>query len=208
MTNIEIRIAMANDGWRSEEELTDLGFGDQTGFKCFFSRYDWHGKFCDSIYFSKSTTDLTKTFECVEKAANLAKKAWNDFPDSVPFVSTNGTLLEDELKTSMWKNAPTIEEMKNRRKIVVEEREWMRKGKIQLSRNQYWDMKTLYENKSFFCGHIHRFYCRCDQDDIEDLVNMGFVEYVNEYQNGKLVLSLTVEGSYAVMQNNITTREP
>lgn len=209
MLSIDIRLAMAQDGWNSDEEISDFGWGGKTGFKCAFYRYGWHGKFSDRIYFAKSTTDLTKTHECVESAANLAKTAWNLFPNSIPFISKDGELLEDKLKTDLWRDAPTIEEWKSR----VAKNRSMEKfvgepDKVQLTNNQYWDMKTLYDNRAFFDGNIHRIYCRSDQDEIDDLVNMGFVDYVEEPRNGRFLLKISTFGYSTVQRNGISARMP
>jgi len=208
MLSIEIRIAMSKEGWHSEEQITDIGFGDKTGFKCFFSRYNWHGKFTDSICFSKITTDLTKTHECVVKTANLAKTAWNEFPNSVPFVSADGVLMEDEFKTRLWRDSPTLEAWASLRQQNRLEKELRDIDKIQLTHNQYWDMKTLYDNKGVFNGQIHRIYCRSGQDEMQELVEMGLVEYIDQFRYGRLLLKLSYLGCSAVQCHNITTRQP
>jgi hypothetical protein len=208
MTSIEIRIAMSENGWNSEEEISDIGWGGKRGFKCAFYRFDWHGKFSDKIYFVKSTNDLTKTQECVELAANLAKEAWDKFPDSVPYYSATGKLIKDDMKTEFWRDAPTFEEMISRHTIKSEEKRLRKKDKIQLTNNQYRDMKALYENRYIFDGKIHRAHCWSDQDDIKDLVQTGLVEYVEEFRFGNLMLKLTKLGCMAVQNDNITTREP
>ena len=94
MNSMQIRLEMTKLGWYSDDRLTDMGWGgDVFGYSIWFSRWNWHGKKTDKATYHAHTKDLDKIDEVVEKAANLAKKAWAEFPAKAP-----RQLLSDELK--------------------------------------------------------------------------------------------------------------
>lgn len=98
-----IRIEMKELGWESEDSFTPMGWKNGYGYSIWFRRYDWHGKNAVSITghevsFSchqKSGDDYAAVLKTVQECAEKAKKAWIDFPDSIPYETANGTIKED-----------------------------------------------------------------------------------------------------------------
>ena len=94
MNAMQIRLEMTELGWYSEDRLTDMGWrGGKFGYSIWFSRWNWHGQRTDKATYHAHTADLDAIDETVEKAANLAKKAWDEFPTKAPHQ-----LMPDELR--------------------------------------------------------------------------------------------------------------
>ena len=94
----KIRQEMSEKGWISHDSLTHMGWGptkEKFGFSIWFERWDWHGTRCDIRCFHASTPDLIKIPETVKKAADLAQRAWDEFPDRLPYQTANGNLLPE-----------------------------------------------------------------------------------------------------------------
>lgn len=88
-----IRLAMATKGWRSHDQITDMGWGDKYGYSIWFERWDWHGvKTGNKACYHAHTDDLSKIDETVRKAAEIAMRAWREFLDKAPSILADGTL--------------------------------------------------------------------------------------------------------------------
>lgn len=105
-TSMQIRLRMAALGWISEDRITWMGWGlDGTyGYSIWFERWDWHGKVMDRISFGGSTKDFSEIDAVTKRAADLALRAWREFPNSVP-RAVNDTLVRDEMVSGFWQNA-------------------------------------------------------------------------------------------------------
>ena len=108
---MKIRLAMTKRGWISEDRLTYMGWGDEGtkrrprfGYSIWFERWDWHGQRCDKVCYHAHTNDLSKIPEAVQRAAKLARKAWNEFPDVPPSQGMNDELDNTNNKI-IWKAA-------------------------------------------------------------------------------------------------------
>lgn len=101
MKAMKIRERMSQEGWASEDRLSDLGWADGPGYSIWFWRYDWHGKkLGNRVFIYQSTPDLNKIEETVLRAANLARRAYREFTNSIPRL-TNGSLTTDHLFTKL-----------------------------------------------------------------------------------------------------------
>ena len=100
---MKIKLEMSALGWDVEERITKTGWKNNPGYNIWFRRSEWHGKLTYSItghevFFVGSThniTDYNRILQTVKSTAEKAKKAWNDFPDSIPFQSANGSVMVD-----------------------------------------------------------------------------------------------------------------
>lgn len=94
----KIRLEMKKLGWESEDKLSPTGWSDGYGYSIWFKRYDWHGKNAASITghdvcfheHEKDGSEYDKVLATVIACAEKAKKAWLDFPDSIPHQYANG----------------------------------------------------------------------------------------------------------------------
>ncbi len=88
-----IRLAMSATGWRSHDQITDQGWGDKVGYSIWFERWDWHGKKTgNKACYHAHTDDLSKIDETTQKAAEIARRAWAEFPEKAPSILVDGTL--------------------------------------------------------------------------------------------------------------------
>lgn len=91
-----IRIAMAEEGWTSHDDLTEAGWGGEFGYSIWFERWDWHGALLIKITGEKACyhahrkgLDRQEMLEATEEAAALARKAWVLFAcEGAPPVQT------------------------------------------------------------------------------------------------------------------------
>lgn len=95
---MDIRLAMAKLGWRSEDKLTDQGWGGKFGYSIWFERYDWHGKRTlvqvgSAACYHAHSSNLDDVAATVQRAADLAIKAWNDFPECPPSQGLGNELV-------------------------------------------------------------------------------------------------------------------
>ncbi|KVP75190.1 hypothetical protein [Burkholderia ubonensis] len=86
---LELRVAMAAEGWMSEDKVSTQGWDERPGYSIWFKRYDWHGQRTMALTGSAATyhahtPDPGKAFEAAVKAAELARRAWREFPDCPP----------------------------------------------------------------------------------------------------------------------------
>ena len=84
---VEIRVQMAEQGWKSEDRLTDVGWGNGFGYSVWFRRWDWHGTHLikaigeDACYHAhRKGLDRGSMLVAVEEAAQRARDAWNRYP--------------------------------------------------------------------------------------------------------------------------------
>ncbi|WP_060059914.1 hypothetical protein [Burkholderia ubonensis] len=86
---LELRVAMAAEGWMSEDKVSTQGWGERPGYSIWFKRYDWHGQRTMALTGSATTyhahtPDPSKAFEAAVKAAELARRAWREFQACPP----------------------------------------------------------------------------------------------------------------------------
>lgn len=95
-----IRIEMANEGWHSNDRISDMGWGSTFGYSIWFERWDWHGKRLhgNKACYHAHRAGLSHIPETVKQAADLAKRAWAEFPDDPPRMWANGTLAPDPMR--------------------------------------------------------------------------------------------------------------
>lgn len=100
---MQIKQEMASLGWDVEEKIAGEGWRENNGYTIWFRRSDWHGKFTytitgNEVFFlgrTKNVHDYETILKTVKDTAEKAKKAWNDFPNSIPFQTAKGEVIED-----------------------------------------------------------------------------------------------------------------
>lgn len=99
---MKIKIQMAKLGWDVEEKISSNGWGRKIGYTVWFKRCDWHGKFTYSltghiVHFVGccGTLDYESILNTIHDTAKMARKAWHDFPDSIPFQTANNKVMKD-----------------------------------------------------------------------------------------------------------------
>lgn len=106
-SSLEIRLLMAERGWRSETRLMD-GNTDSGAFQIWFKRADWHGRSAEvTVHTGTSVTAamdddgrIQKAMgEAVLRAALRAAAAWRDFTDCVPCQGLDGVMVRSDWDT-------------------------------------------------------------------------------------------------------------
>lgn len=98
----KIQLEMARLGWSIETKISREGWSGTVGYTVWFKRSDWHGKLTYSItgsevYFVGTTENVynyDSVVATVRKTAEKAKKAWDDFPDSIPYQNAKGEIIK------------------------------------------------------------------------------------------------------------------
>lgn len=101
----KIQIEMASLGWDVETKIDGDGWRNKRGFMIWFKRSDWHGKFTytitgrEVVFLSTApdANDFEEVVKAAKRAAERAKKAWNDFPNSIPCQNARGEVIEDTM---------------------------------------------------------------------------------------------------------------
>lgn len=100
----QIKQHMADLGWTIEEKIGSEGWSkNRVGYYIKFSRCEWHGKFTVSltghdVFFiglAKNAFDYEEVLNIVHHTAKTARKAWHDFPTSIPYQNAKGNIIED-----------------------------------------------------------------------------------------------------------------
>jgi hypothetical protein len=94
---LELRTQMAAEGWMSEDKVSTEGWGGAPGYSIWFKRYDWHDKRAMALIgtaatYHVHTSDPRKAFNAALRAADLARRAWEQFPDCPPSQTAQHTL--------------------------------------------------------------------------------------------------------------------
>lgn len=100
---MQIKLEMSKLGWDVEEKITKTGWKKNTGYHIWFRRSEWHGKLTYSItghevFFVGTTRDVNnyaKILSVVKSTAAKAKKAWDDYPDTIPYQTATGEVRTD-----------------------------------------------------------------------------------------------------------------
>ena len=124
---MKIKLEMVGLGWDVQTKITGEGWRDNIGYMIWFRRSDWHGKFTytitgrDVVFFdtTKNVYDYNAVIETVRKTADKAKKAWDDFPDSIPCQNAKGDVIQDVMHCSFHngKDIKDVDENNKRRFI-------------------------------------------------------------------------------------------
>ena len=111
----KIKQYMAGLGWTIEENIGRDGWGNKVGYFIKFSRYDWHGKFAPSltghaVYFTglaSNAFDYEEVLNTVHHTAKIARKAWHEYKDKIPYLNTKRQLV-DEIMIHPWEEGKDI----------------------------------------------------------------------------------------------------
>ncbi|QDX90940.1 hypothetical protein EEL30_00185 (plasmid) [Brevibacillus laterosporus] len=106
MSVMQIRLALTEKGWGSEDRITKWVGTDGYGYSIWFQRWNWHGvRFGNKICIHGHTDDLTNLDCLVYKTAAKALKAWEDYKDAIPCQMSDGTLKKDLILTHYFETA-------------------------------------------------------------------------------------------------------
>lgn len=94
---LELRMAMAAEGWLSEDRVLPPGWSEPAGYTIKFKRTDWHGRTTMELTgiaatYQAYTPDLAKQYEAALTAAELARRAWREYPDYPPHQTADNQL--------------------------------------------------------------------------------------------------------------------
>lgn len=100
----EKRLKLAQLGWITELELKKES--KEWFFTSRVERWDWHQHRCDRVGFynmgfldiKDTETAMQKMYDSLTRASNLALRAWEEFPDSIPRQNTGSNRLEVPLE--------------------------------------------------------------------------------------------------------------
>lgn len=99
---VKLKTEMAKNGWEIEERTGTAGWGGKIGYTVWAERWDWHGKSSASLTGNKvslfalcdDAADEEKILQAVRRLSGLTKRAWEEFPDSIPELNAKGELAE------------------------------------------------------------------------------------------------------------------
>lgn len=94
---LELRTQMAAEGWMSEDQVSTEGWGGTPGYSIWFKRFDWHGRRAMALVgtaatYHAHTPDPRNALNAALRAAELARRAWADFPECPPAQTAQHTL--------------------------------------------------------------------------------------------------------------------
>lgn len=100
---MKIQLEMTALGWDVETKISGDGWRDTIGYCIWFRRSDWHGKFTYTITGHEvvfvgtyeNVNDYEGVLAMVKRTAERAKKAWDDFPDSIPYQNARNEVRKD-----------------------------------------------------------------------------------------------------------------
>ena len=124
---MRIKLEMSELGWDVEEKISDTGWKDSVGYSIWFKRSDWHGKSSYSITgkavvfheHAKDVHDYCAVINTVKAAAERAKRAWRDFPDSIPYQTVSGDVRIDDVMFRPYEGGGDIESVNKAREEVA-----------------------------------------------------------------------------------------
>lgn len=102
---LKLKTEMAKNGWEIEEHTGTAGCGGKIGYigyAVWAERWDWHGKSSASLTGNKislfalcdDAADKEKVLQAMRRLSDLTKRAWKEFPDSIPELNAKGELAE------------------------------------------------------------------------------------------------------------------
>ena len=102
---LKLKTEMAKNGWEIEEHTGTAGWGGKIGYigyAVWAERWDWHGKSSASLTGNKislfalcdDAADKEKVLQAMRRLSDLTKRAWKEFPDSIPELNAKGELSE------------------------------------------------------------------------------------------------------------------
>ncbi|WP_061342320.1 hypothetical protein [Clostridium botulinum] len=99
-TSIEIRLIMKEQGWNSEDRLSDVGWGGKVGYSIWFRRYNWHGRNTISltghgVCFHRHTSNLGQIDHITRICAEQCLKAYKDYTDCIPYQNVYNETTKD-----------------------------------------------------------------------------------------------------------------
>jgi hypothetical protein len=99
-TSIEIRLIMKDQGWTSEDRLSDMGWDKKFGYSIWFRRWDWHGRNTlavtgHEVCFHRSTDDLNQIDYITKICAEQCLKAYDDYTDCIPHQNAYNKTAKD-----------------------------------------------------------------------------------------------------------------
>lgn len=100
---MEIQLEMSALGWDVETKISSEGWGNTIGYTIWLRRSDWHGKNTYTITGKEvvfvgthsNANDYDGVLKMVKRIAETAKKAWDDFPDSIPYQNAKNKVVTD-----------------------------------------------------------------------------------------------------------------
>ena len=121
----KLKIKMILDGWEIEEKYSNDGWNNCSGYTIWAKRDDWHEKYAHmltghSVVFWESCKEITNPTEMLRTVSALrdrVRKAWKEFPTSVPYQNAIGEIWEDTCVTP-FANVPKIADLMEETKIL------------------------------------------------------------------------------------------
>lgn len=100
---INSRFHSSKKAGTSKKKYSNDGFGKLVGYHIFARRCDWHGKFTYAltghiISFCESCRIISDSYallDTVQKLHDKCVKAWQDFPEEIPFQNTKNEIKAD-----------------------------------------------------------------------------------------------------------------
>lgn len=102
---VEVRINMAINNWKSEDNLTNIGWGNKYGYSISFIRWDWHGvSIGEPIKFTKYLSDTSEINEGTKDLALMVLELWEEHKNTIPKQLSDGSIIVDKEKTTKFFN--------------------------------------------------------------------------------------------------------
>lgn len=99
----QIKLQLIQEGWDIEEKYSNDGSEKLVHYIIWAKRYDWHGKFTveitgHNVCFFETCNEInnaTAMLKTIKQLHNKCQKAWDEFPDAIPFQTASNTLMKD-----------------------------------------------------------------------------------------------------------------
>lgn len=99
---LKLKTEMVKNGWEIEERTGTAGWDRKIGYTVWAERWDWHGKSSASLTGNKvslfamadDAAEEEKVLQAIRRLVALTKRAWEEFPDSIPELNAKGELAE------------------------------------------------------------------------------------------------------------------
>ena len=111
---LKLKTEMAKNGWEIEEHTGTTGWSGKIGYTIWAERWDWHGKSNAYLTGNKislfalcdDAADEEKVLQAMRRLSDLTKRAWKEFPDSIPELNAKGELTEAHMVRSFADGKP------------------------------------------------------------------------------------------------------
>ena len=106
MDELQVLEEMMHAGWAYQLNFNPIRRDNPQYKRLSFSRWDWHGEFTTFSVDIWTLAAVNALWDKVAlKLAKNATKAYKDFPNSIPHINASGEIVEDKMKTELFRES-------------------------------------------------------------------------------------------------------